>query len=155
VDDKENQSRTGGHFRSTRTGCIRTSSHHQTYVFLDCSIISPASFELGQNQYPEIQLHMPRALVGTKSDFRGDRAMTSQMESKGLKMIDKEQVLGPASEIGAEYLECSALTQLALRPLFERAIRVGVEFTEDLQSEKEENAHSCNALITISLHFSR
>ena len=111
---------------------LRPLSYPQTDVFLVCfSIISPASFENVRSKwYPEIQHHCPGTpiiLVGTKSDLRGDQAMISQLASKGLKMIDKEQALALAKEIGAaEYHECSALTQEGLKTVFDRAIHVGL-----------------------------
>jgi len=103
---------------------LRPLSYPQTDVFLVCfSIISPASFENVKSKwYPEIQHHCPGTpliLVGTKSDLRGDSGMISQLASKGLKMIDKDQALGLAKEIGAaEYHECSALTQEGLKTVF-------------------------------------
>jgi len=111
---------------------LRPLSYPQTDVFLVCfSIISPASFENVKSKwYPEIQHHCPGTpiiLVGTKSDLRGDSAMQSQLAAKGLKMIEKEQALVLAKEIGAaEYHECSALTQEGLKNVFDRAIHVGL-----------------------------
>jgi len=111
---------------------LRPLSYPQTDVFLVCfSIISPASFENVKSKwYPEIQHHCPGTpiiLVGTKSDLRGDSAMQSQLASKGLKMIEKEQATSLQKEIGAaEYHECSALTQEGLKNVFDRAIHVGL-----------------------------
>jgi len=111
---------------------LRPLSYPQTDVFLVCfSIISPASFENVKSKwYPEIQHHCqgtPIVLVGTKSDLRGDQAMTSQLASKGLKMIEKEQANVLAREINAvEYHECSALTQDGLKNVFDRAIHIGL-----------------------------
>jgi small GTP-binding protein len=122
---------------------LRPLSYPQTDVFLVCfSIISPASFEnvrenVRSKWCPEIQHYCPGTpilLVGTKSDLRGDQAMISQLASKGLKMIDKEQALGLAKEIGAaEYHECSALTQEGLKNVFDRAIHVGLNKTKFLK----------------------
>jgi small GTP-binding protein len=125
---------------------LRPLSYPQTDVFLVCfSIISPASFENVRSKwYPEIQHHCPGTpilLVGTKSDLRGDQAMISQLASKGLKMIDKEQALGLAKEIGAaEYHECSALTQEGLKTVFDRAIHVG------LNKPKKKSGGKCSLL---------
>jgi small GTP-binding protein len=125
---------------------LRPLSYPQTDVFLVCfSIISPASFENVRSKwYPEIQHHCPSTpmlLVGTKSDLRGDSAMTSQLASKGLKMIDKEQALQLAKEIGAsEYHECSALTQEGLKNVFDRAIHVG------LNKPKKKSSGGCTLL---------
>jgi len=125
---------------------LRPLSYPQTDVFLVCfSIISPASFENVRSKwYPEIQHHCPGTpiiLVGTKSDLRGDQAMISQLASKGLKMIDKEQSLALAKEIGAaEYHECSALTQEGLKTVFDRAIHVG------LNKPKKKSGGGCTLL---------
>jgi Ras-related C3 botulinum toxin substrate 1 len=125
---------------------LRPLSYPQTDVFLVCfSTISPASFENVRSKwYPEIQHHCPGTpilLVGTKSDLRGDQAMISQLASKGLKMIDKEQALGLAKEIGAaEYHECSALTQEGLKTVFDRAIHVG------LNKPKKKSGKGCVVL---------
>lgn len=107
---------------------LRPLSYPQTDVFLLCfSIISPASFEnIKTKWHPEIQHHapnVPKVLVGTKSDLRGDPTMTAQLQQKGLSMITREQAQGMANDIkAAEYLECSALTQEGLKTVFDRAI---------------------------------
>jgi small GTP-binding protein len=125
---------------------LRPLSYPQTDVFLVCfSIISPASFENVRSKwYPEIQHHCPGTpmiLVGTKSDMRADNAAVSQLASKGLKMIDKEQSLQMAKEIGAaEYHECSALTQEGLKNVFDRAIHIG------LNKPKKKSGSKCTLL---------
>jgi len=126
---------------------LRPLSYPQTDVFLVCfSIISPASFENVKSKwYPEIQHHCPGTpliLVGTKSDLRGDSGMISQLASKGLKMIEKDQALALAKEIGAaEYHECSALTQEGLKTVFERAIHVGLN-----KPKKNKKGGGCTVL---------
>lgn len=111
---------------------LRPLSYPQTNVFLVCfSIISPASFENVKTKwYPEIQHHCPNTpiiLVGTKSDLRGDQAMISNLQSKGLNMIERDQATQLMKEIGAvEYHECSALTQDGLKNVFDRAIHVAL-----------------------------
>jgi small GTP-binding protein len=125
---------------------LRPLSYPQTDVFLVCfSIISPASFENVRSKwYPEIQHHCPGTpmiLVGTKSDMRADNAAVSQLASKGLKMIDKEQSLQMAKEVGAaEYHECSALTQEGLKNVFDRAIHIG------LNKPKKKSGSKCTLL---------
>jgi small GTP-binding protein len=107
---------------------LRPLSYPQTDVLLICfSIISPASFENVRSKwYPEIQHYCPGVpilLVGTKSDLRNDQTIIAELDSQGLKMINREQAVALANEIGAfEYQECSALTQDNIITVFERAI---------------------------------
>ena len=111
---------------------LRPLSYPQTDVFLLCfSIISPASFEnINSKWYPEIQHHapnVPKVLVGTKSDLRGDQAVTNSLAKKGLAMISREQAVAMAQTIGAvQYLECSALTQEGLKNVFDQAIHASL-----------------------------
>jgi Ras-related C3 botulinum toxin substrate 1 len=125
---------------------LRPLSYPQTDVFLVCfSIISPASFENVKSKwYPEIQHHSPGTpmiLVGTKSDLRNDAAMASQLQSKGLRMIEKDAAMALAKEINAvEYHECSALTQDGLKNVFDRAIHVG------LNKPKKKKSGGCSIL---------
>ncbi|CEP00926.1 Ras family [Plasmodiophora brassicae] len=111
---------------------LRPLSYPQTDVFILCfSIISPASFEnIKSKWYPEIQHHapnVPKILVGTKSDLRGDGAVANSLAQKGLSMITREQGIAQAQAIGAvEYLECSALTQEGLKTVFDRAIHAAL-----------------------------
>eukprot|EP00475_Leptophrys_vorax_P019660 TRINITY_DN2695_c0_g1_i3.p1 TRINITY_DN2695_c0_g1~~TRINITY_DN2695_c0_g1_i3.p1 ORF type:complete len:191 (-),score=39.68 TRINITY_DN2695_c0_g1_i3:83-655(-) len=111
---------------------LRALVYPQTDVFLLCfSIDSPSSLtNVCDTWYAEIQRHCPGTpilLVGTHLDLRGDPETISKLESNGLKMIDKEESLALAKEIGAsEYHECSALTQEGLKTVFDRAIHVGL-----------------------------
>jgi len=111
---------------------LRPLSYPQTDVFVLCfSVISKASFENVKTKWvPEVVHHCPKTpllLVGTKSDLREDAAIESQLASKGLKMVDASEGAALAKEIGAtEYLECSALTQEGLKPVFDRAIHAGM-----------------------------
>eukprot|EP00736_Rhodelphis_marinus_P004890 Rmarinus@m.9578 len=108
---------------------LRPLSYPQTDVFLICfSLISPASFEnVKAKWYPELSHHAPGVpiiLVGTKLDLRDDDDTKKRLSDKGLSPITTQQGQQMAKEIGAvKYMECSALTQVGLKAVFDEAIR--------------------------------
>ena len=112
---------------------LRPLSYPNTDVFLIAySIISPSSFENVKTKwFPEIQHHCPNTpliLVGTKSDLRNDEGMKQKLASKGHHMVTSEEAAARATEIGAKkHLECSALTQEGLKPIFDEAIRAALD----------------------------
>ena len=75
---------------------------------------------------------MPFILVGTKTDLRDDTPNVETLRDKGLSPIslaDGEQL---ARELGAhKYLECSALTQIGLKQVFDDAIRCALTAQEN------------------------
>ncbi|KAI8636598.1 P-loop containing nucleoside triphosphate hydrolase protein [Parasitella parasitica] len=108
---------------------LRPLSYPQTDVFLCCfSVISPPSFENVRTKWhPEISHHAPNIpiiLVGTKIDLRDDRGMIDRLKQKKQKPIDFMQGTQMAKDIQAvKYTECSALTQIGLKNVFDDAIR--------------------------------
>eukprot|EP01125_Pyxidicula_operculata_P015935 TRINITY_DN5438_c0_g1_i1.p1 TRINITY_DN5438_c0_g1~~TRINITY_DN5438_c0_g1_i1.p1 ORF type:complete len:185 (-),score=11.78 TRINITY_DN5438_c0_g1_i1:70-624(-) len=108
---------------------LRPLSYPKTNVFLMCfSIIDRASFENIRSKWlPEITHHSPNTpfiLVGTKIDLRDDPEAKFRVQGKRQTMVEYEEGLKLASEIGAsKYMECSAVTQNGLDVLFEEAIR--------------------------------
>jgi Ras-related C3 botulinum toxin substrate 1 len=108
---------------------LRPLSYPQTDVFLICfSIVSPPSFDnVKAKWYPEIEHHAPNVpiiLVGTKLDLREDPDTIRSLRSKRMEPISYEQGLAVHREIKAsKYLECSALTQINLKAVFDEAIR--------------------------------
>ena len=67
---------------------------------------------------------MPIILVGTKIDLKKDPDMLASLGQKHMRPVEFEQGLDVAKEIGAyKYLECSALTQLNLKSVFDYAIK--------------------------------
>ena len=105
------------------------------------SIISPHSFDNVKSKwYPEIQHHapgVPLLLIGTKSDLRNDASMISQLQAKGLQVVTTEAAHDRAREIGAsKYLECSALTQEGLKPVFDEAIRFAMAKPKKIKKSK-------------------
>ena len=109
---------------------LRPLSYPQTDVFLMAfSIVSPASFENVRSKWnPEISHHCPnspKVLVGTKVDLREDQDTLERLASKKQAPVSLAQGEAMKNEVGAhKYLECSALTQKGLKPVFDEAIRI-------------------------------
>uniref|UniRef100_A0A1I7ZB36 Ras-related C3 botulinum toxin substrate 1 n=1 Tax=Steinernema glaseri TaxID=37863 RepID=A0A1I7ZB36_9BILA len=108
---------------------LRPLSYPQTDCFLLCfSLISPASFEnVRAKWYPEVSHHCPNTpiiLVGTKLDLREDRETVERLLERRLAPVTTAQGQAMAREVKAvKYLECSALTQVGLKQVFDEAIR--------------------------------
>ncbi|XP_039503874.1 ras-related C3 botulinum toxin substrate 1-like [Pimephales promelas] len=111
---------------------LRPLSYPQTDVFLICfSLGDPASFEnVRKKWHPEVRHHCPNTsfiLVGTKLDLRDDKDTIKELKETKQTPITYKQGLAMAEEIGAvKYLECSALTQMGLKTVFDEAIRVAM-----------------------------
>uniref|UniRef100_A0AC35U6L4 UEV domain-containing protein n=1 Tax=Rhabditophanes sp. KR3021 TaxID=114890 RepID=A0AC35U6L4_9BILA len=107
---------------------LRPLSYPQTDAFLLCfSLVNPASFEnVRAKWYPEVSHHCPDTpiiLVGTKLDLREDRETIEKLNERRLAPITQQQGNRMAQEIKAvKYLECSALTQVGLKSVFDEAI---------------------------------
>ncbi|KAK0398518.1 hypothetical protein QR680_002631 [Steinernema hermaphroditum] len=108
---------------------LRPLSYPQTDCFLLCfSLTNPASFEnVRAKWYPEVSHHCPNTpiiLVGTKLDLREDRDTVERLLERRLAPVTTAQGQAMAREIKAvKYLECSALTQVGLKQVFDEAIR--------------------------------
>lgn len=62
--------------------------------------------------------------LGTKLDLREDRVSVEKLRERRLAPISTAQGLQMAREIKAvKYLECSALSQVGLKQVFDEAIR--------------------------------
>ncbi|KAK9978624.1 hypothetical protein ABG768_020368 [Culter alburnus] len=111
---------------------LRVLSYPDTDVFLICfSVVSPDSFEkVREKWYPEVRHHCPNApiiLVGTMLDLKDDKYTLKSLKKTGLAPITHRQGLAMAKEIGAlKYLECSALKQVAVKSVFNEAIRTAL-----------------------------
>lgn len=112
---------------------LRPLSYPQTDVFLVCySVAGRQSFaNVTAKWVPEIQHHapgVPYILVGTKVDMRQDSAAEAQLRARGSPMVSSLEGDALAREVGAvRHLECSALTQVGLKQVFDEAIRVVLE----------------------------
>lgn len=77
--------------------------------------------------YPEISHHAPNVpiiLVGTKLDKREDQATIDRLADNRMAPISYVMGAKRAAEIKAyKYVECSALTQMNLKTVFDSAIR--------------------------------
>lgn len=108
---------------------LRPLSYPQTDVFVLCfSIVAPVSFDNVITKWiPEIRHNCPDApilLIGTKLDLRDDPETVRNLNADGKQPITKSQGQKMAKRIRAvKYLECSALTQQGLKPVFEEAVR--------------------------------
>jgi Ras-related C3 botulinum toxin substrate 1 len=127
---------------------LRPLSYPQTDVFLACfSLVSPSSCEnISAKWYPELTHYNPSTpiiLVGTKSDLREDKDTLKKLDELGMSPITHEQGINKMKEIGAKkYLECSALTQVGLKKIFDEAIRTVLSITERPPKKKSK----CNLL---------
>ena len=131
---------------------LRPLSYPQTDVFLICfSIISPSSFENVKAKWqPEINHHCPDVpfiLVGTKTDLRNCNETfngpTTTMTEKKFEFVSQEEGMKLAKEINAyKYLECSALTQIGLKEVFDEAIRAVIYPSR----KREKKTNACSLL---------
>ncbi|KAK4102146.1 cell division control protein 42 precursor, partial [Parathielavia hyrcaniae] len=123
---------------------LRPLSYPQTDVFLICfSLVSPASYDnVTAKWYPEISHHapdVPIVLVGTKLDKRDPNEPKGP---NGMGPITYEQGLDCARKIKAyKYVECSALTQMNLKAVFDSAIRAVIQpKPAETQQKKKKSA---------------
>ena len=112
---------------------MRPLSYPGSHVFLVCfSTILPSSMDNVKAKWvPEIQKHCPKTpfiLVGTQVDLRDDSKTIEKLGKSKLKpstLVAGEML---AKEVGAaKYLECSALTQVGLKDVFDEAIMFALD----------------------------
>ncbi|OQV14779.1 Cdc42-like protein [Hypsibius exemplaris] len=111
---------------------LRPLSYPQTDVFLVCfAVVSPSSFENVKEKVPEITHHCqntPFLLVGTQIDLRDDPSTVEKLAKNKQKPISSEQGEKLAKELRAvKYVECSALTQMGLKNVFDEAILAALQ----------------------------
>jgi len=108
---------------------LRPLSYPQTDVFLMCfSVMSPPSFDNIRSKWnPEVTHHcpgVPKLLIGTKVDLREDKDSLERLAMKKLVPVTSQSGIELAQEIkAAKYIECSALTTVGLKFVFDEAIR--------------------------------
>uniref|UniRef100_A0A6U2GT05 Uncharacterized protein n=1 Tax=Hemiselmis andersenii TaxID=464988 RepID=A0A6U2GT05_HEMAN len=108
---------------------LRPLSYPQTDVFIVAfSLVSPISLEnVEAKWYQELQHYSPNTpiiLVGTKSDLREEPGVIEKLSEQRMEPVSSEQGRAAAQRIKAvKYLECSAMTQKGLKPVFDEAIR--------------------------------
>ena len=109
---------------------LRPLSYPNTDVVLVCfSLVCPESFELVAKKWaPEIKHHcpgIPKILVGTKLDLRDSEAYVAKTKVKNMAPITQQQGKTMQKRIGAvAYMECSGLTRVGLRDVFDEAVRI-------------------------------
>ncbi|GMM41852.1 hypothetical protein FOG51_03278 [Hanseniaspora uvarum] len=112
---------------------LRPLSYPSTDVFLVCfSVISPPSFEnVKEKWFPEVHHHCPGVpclIVGTQIDLRDDKVILEKLQRQRLRPISRDQGDRLARELRAvKYVECSALTQVGLKNVFDEAIVAAFE----------------------------
>lgn len=112
---------------------LRPLSYPQTDVFLLCfSVTSPASYENVREKWlPEVRHHCPGVpvlVVGTQVDLREDPVVQEKLARGKQRPLSPDQGEKLACEIGAvKYVECSALTQVGLKNVFDEAIVAALE----------------------------
>eukprot|EP01130_Rhizamoeba_saxonica_P010911 TRINITY_DN44_c1_g1_i2.p1 TRINITY_DN44_c1_g1~~TRINITY_DN44_c1_g1_i2.p1 ORF type:complete len:197 (-),score=50.93 TRINITY_DN44_c1_g1_i2:96-686(-) len=126
---------------------LRPLSYPQTDVFILCfSVISATSFQNVKTKwYPEVMHHCATKclVVGTKSDLRDDPDTLDDLRDSGLAPIDIEEGKALAEEINAiAYMECSALTNVGLKEVFDTAIKAKVLGL----GKKQKKRGGCNLL---------
>lgn len=68
--------------------------------------------------------HIPIILVGTKLDLRDDPTTAEKLKERRMAPVSYAQGNHMARDIGAvRYMECSALSQVGLKGVFDEAIR--------------------------------
>ncbi|KRY89027.1 Rho-related GTP-binding protein RhoU, partial [Trichinella pseudospiralis] len=115
---------------------LRHLCYPNSHVFLLCfSVVCPASFSNVQQRWlPEIRRYCPRApliLVGTQCDLRTNIQVLldlNRFREAPVSVADAQHV---AKKINAiQYVECSALTQVNLKEVFDMAILAALNLTE-------------------------
>ncbi|ODQ48432.1 hypothetical protein PICMEDRAFT_70068 [Pichia membranifaciens NRRL Y-2026] len=112
---------------------LRPLSYPQTDIFLICfSVVVPSSFDnVKEKWFPEILHHAPHVpciIVGTQIDLRDDQTALANLARQHQKPISAQQGERLARELKAvKYDECSALTQVGLKSLFDDAIVAALE----------------------------
>jgi Ras-related C3 botulinum toxin substrate 1 len=107
---------------------IRTLSYPKTDIFLLCfSVVNYPSFvNVKDRWYVEIKHHCPNVpiiLVGTKIDLREDETTLEELSKQEKKPITQAEAENMVKELGAlKYLECSALTRVGLKTVFDEAL---------------------------------
>ena len=112
---------------------LRPLCYPDTDVFLLCfSVVVPASYHnITDKWVQEIRQHAPDAaliLIGTQCDLRGDVKELIDLARYRERPVTEAQARATMRQIGAlQYIECSALTQLNLKEVFDSAILAALE----------------------------
>ena len=121
---------------------LRPLSYPQTDVFLVCfSVVYPASFENVKEKWvPEITHYStktPFLIVGTQIDLRDNARTLEKLSKQKQRPITIEAAEKLSRELrAAKYVECSALTQMGLKNVFDEAILAALEPPEPAKKRR-------------------
>ncbi|VDK55802.1 unnamed protein product, partial [Anisakis simplex] len=122
---------------------LRPFSYPNTDVFLLCfNVMLPSTLRsITDHWIPEITRSSPNTpncysipvlhihelivsviLVGTQSDLRSNMRLVVELCRRGEQPVNESKARLLADEFGADYVECSALTQSNLKEVFDAAI---------------------------------
>jgi Ras-related C3 botulinum toxin substrate 1 len=100
--------------------------------------------------YPEISHHAPNVpiiLVGTKLDKREDKETIDRLAANRMAPITFQMGAKRAGEIKAyKYVECSALTQMNLKTVFDNAIRAVLDPNRSTEAKPAKRSSKCLVL---------
>uniref|UniRef100_A0A6B2LJL8 Uncharacterized protein n=1 Tax=Arcella intermedia TaxID=1963864 RepID=A0A6B2LJL8_9EUKA len=112
---------------------FRVSSYPDTDVFLVAfSVVDRSSLaSVAREWVPEIEEACGKSrfvLVGCKADLREDPGVLRELEARNESPVSYEEALQASQHVGATtYMECSALTQEGLTPLFDAALHAALQ----------------------------
>ena len=124
---------------------MRPLSYSETDCFVVCfSIADEESFERVRTKWvPEIRSNCgdenPKiVLVGTKCDLRDNPSAIETLKKQGRELVTKEMIEAMRKEVGAlAACECSALTQVGLKEVFEIIAKAGLGLLDDVNDDEE------------------
>lgn len=128
-------------FTRTHTDCAGKEDYARlrplSYVGTDCfcvsmSVVCRSSMEnLKSVWFPEIHHHQPGVpilVIGTKTDLRNDPATLEKLRQRDEQPISEEEARAFCESLGAQYIECSALTG-DTHHVFLKATHMAVQFS--------------------------
>ncbi|CDW56551.1 rho GTP binding protein RhoU [Trichuris trichiura] len=118
---------------------LRHLCYPNSHVLLLCfSVVCPASFSNVQQRWlPEVRRYCPRApvvLVGTQCDLRTNIQVLVDLNRFHEAPVSPSEAQHVAKKINAvQYIECSALTQVNLKEVFDVAILAALNLTAPIK----------------------
>ncbi|KHN82343.1 Rho-related GTP-binding protein RhoU [Toxocara canis] len=120
---------------------LRPFSYPDTDVFLLCfNVMLPSTLRsITEHWLPEISKSSPNTpiiIVGTQSDLRSNIRFVIELCKKGEQPVSESKARMLAEELSADYIECSALTQLNLKQVFDAAILAALRGKSQLSLQR-------------------
>eukprot|EP01129_Flabellula_baltica_P008489 TRINITY_DN337_c0_g1_i3.p1 TRINITY_DN337_c0_g1~~TRINITY_DN337_c0_g1_i3.p1 ORF type:complete len:200 (-),score=37.88 TRINITY_DN337_c0_g1_i3:71-670(-) len=119
---------------------LRALCYPGTDVFLLCfSVTFPDSYDNVKNKWHGEIIHFnpgtPFLVVGMKIDIRDDPSVIQELSHANKSPITKEEGEQLTKDIGGvKYMECSALTQVGVKELFDEIVRTSINTREGLSN---------------------